>query len=360
MKKKVVFFVTNLDSGGIENYLLRFLKYNRNRLDAYVICKSGKLGVLLKDYEAIGVKVLPFRIGYVDIRAFRRLYIFLKLNRFDSACDFTGNFAAFPLLVAACAGVSKRIAFYRNAENRFKGGLFRAIFNNMLNFIVKLSASKILSNSYAALKFYHKRDWKNNPKYEVIYNGLDSNTFLAERKNLRPELRIPQNAFVIGHVGRYNPAKNHMTMIDVANRLCNQYDDIYFLFCGSNVDQVLKHYSEKVNKRIIFLPFRKDVNNVLYSLDAFYFPSLTEGQPNALIEAMVSDLPIVASNIAPIQEILPKQFHEDMLVSPLDKEGAIEKLRNIYLSEDRKGILGEWARQNFQADLLFGKFFDKL
>lgn len=98
---------------------------------------------MLKDYEAIGVKVLPFRIGYVDIRAFRRLYIFLKVNRFNSACDFTGNFAALPLLVAACADVSKRITFYRNAENRFKGGVFRAIFNNMLNFIVKLSASKI-------------------------------------------------------------------------------------------------------------------------------------------------------------------------------------------------------------------------
>lgn len=357
--KKVVFLVTNLDTGGIENYLLRFLKFNKGRIEAYVICKSGKLGTLLTDYQSAGAQVFPMHVGYLNIRGFSRLYLFLRKRKFDAICDFTGNFAAFPLLIAKLAAISKRITFYRNAENRFESSFLKIVFNNMLNLLVRFSATKILSNSYTALNFYHKRRSKNDRRFEVVYNGLDSELFLANRRDLRPELGIPEDAFVIGHVGRYNLAKNHITIIEVANNLCNRYGDIYFLFCGHGVAQVLEQFGE-VNKRIIFLPFRKDVNNVLYSLDAFYFPSLTEGQPNALIEAMVSDLPIVASNIAPIKEILPKQFHNEMLVSPLDKSDAIDKLTRIYLGKERKGALGEWARQNFQADKLFGKFFANL
>ncbi len=360
MKKKVVFLVTNLGSGGIENYLLRFIRFYQHEIDAYVVCTSGKSGILESDYKSAGAHIILMKIGYLDFGGFRTFRTFLKKHSFTCICAFTGNFAAFPLLIAKTVSVTKRIAFYRNAENRFKENLIKIIFNKISNFLVRISATKILSNSYAAFNYYHSKHWEGNLKFEVIYNGLDTEQFLANRRDLRPSLNIPKDAFVVGHVGRYNPAKNHITMIDVATTLCNRYKDIYFIFCGQNVEHVVDEWKGEVSERIMFLPYRRDINSVLYSLDCFYFPSLTEGQPNALIEAMISDLPIVASNIASIKEIIPSQLHEEMLILPLDKRAAVDKITNIYLDRDSNPKLAEWTQNNFKADMLFGKFFANL
>ena len=75
------------------------------------------------------------------------------------------------------------------------------------------------------------------------------------------------------------------TIIEVAIKLCKKYNEIYAVMCGKGVDNAL---SQKVKKegledQIKLLGYRSDVIKVLNTLDCFYFPSLSEGQPNALI-----------------------------------------------------------------------------
>src|SRR5690606_29803100 len=131
-----------------------------------------------------------------------------------------------------------------------------------------------------------------NPKYEVIYNGIDASMFVRSKENLRNELNIPANAFIVGHVGRYNEAKNHKTIIEVAVSFCKQDSNNFFLFCGKDTDVHLTERvaQEELENQIKILGLRNDVYKVLNTLDCFYFPSISEGQPNALIEALVSGL----------------------------------------------------------------------
>ena len=360
--KKVVFFVNDLNAGGIENYLLRFLNHYDGDVIPTVVCKSAVFGELENQYRKIkNITLHPLKMGYFDVVGCRNAYFFLKKGNYDTIVDFTGNFAAFPMLVARFVKIKTRIVFYRGASNHFEETFLKKKYNNFLNFVVLNTATSILSNSKAALRFFFKK--QNDKRFEVIYNGLDASSFLNSTKNLREELNIPNDAFVISHVGRFTEAKNHKTIIETAIALCKQNKEIYFILCGKNVDVNLKGKveSENLSANIKLLGYRRDVILILNSSDAFYFPSLTEGQPNALVEAMVVGLPFVASNIEPVKESVPEDFHQ-FLVNPNDVSSAMEMLQLLFKDEGaRKNMnLSQWAKEHYEPNYLFSKFYIKL
>lgn len=361
--KSVAFIVTTLNSGGLENYLLRFLKYSENNLKPLVICKGGEFGDLEHRYYNIkDISLVKMEIGYINIISLVQLYAVLRKYEVDVVCDFTGNFAGLPLLISKFAGIKSRIAFYRGATNHFKEDKFRLLYNNLVKALVKKYATTILSNSLAAFNFFFPHKIVADKRFHLIPNGIDSDDFCKESSNLRGELSIPNSAFVIGHVGRYNSAKNHNTIIQVAIALCVSNPDFYFVLCGKGVDENLKEVISraKLTDRIRLLGYRSDVSRVLNTLDVFYFPSVTEGQPNALIEAMVKGLPFVASNIGPILETVPENLH-NQLVAPNDVDSAVSKLIALYHSHNRhKYTCAEWAKEKYSADSCFSLFMEKL
>ena len=280
-------------------------------------------------------------------------------------CDFTGDFAGIPLLIAKLANIKKRISFYRVSEHRFKQDPFRLFYNKVVNFLVYKNATKILSNSQAALDFFHS-DWKKDKeKFKVIRNGIPVKLFEVDfnRFELRSELGIPDDAFVIGHVARFHSSKNHATIVQVAERLCNKHNDVYFLLCGFGVQIAIEDLVGKgnINKRIIMPGLRSDIPNILRIMDAYYFPSLVEGQPNALIEAMIVGLPFVASNIETIKEIVPIAFHR-CLIDPNNSDLAVEMLSAYYKGTNKLDFkkIKQFARNESDADTKFNQFLTEL
>ena len=120
-RKNALFFVSSLDSGGVENYLLRFLQHShKNFNNIYVYCKSGRGGQLESRYlELPNVEVVKQKHNYFDVASFKKLQQFFKDKKIAVVCDFTGNFSGRILSVAKKAGVVKRVAFYRSAANAF-------------------------------------------------------------------------------------------------------------------------------------------------------------------------------------------------------------------------------------------------
>ncbi len=361
--KKIAFFVTSLNAGGIENYLLRFLKYSEGEISPIVVCKSNQYGDLLGDYQQIkNIKLLKVGDGFFSLKQFISIYKLLSSDKIHAICDFTGNFAGIPLFIAKFAGIEKRIAFYRGATNRFKEDKIRLCYNSIVKKLVERNSNYILSNSQSALDFFFHNRSAEDKRYQVISNGIDSSKFCEETVNLRNELSIPAEAFVIGHVGRFDNAKNHRTIIQVIKRLSTSDSNIYFVLCGKGVDENLREIisESKLGNQVKLLGYRSDVNKVLNTLNAFYFPSLTEGQPNALIEAMVMGVPFVASNIGPIIETVPCSLQKQ-LVAPNDVEGAVSKLLDIYQSDNRSMYTCvDWAKEKYSAHSCFSLFMEKL
>lgn len=363
---KVCFFLTTLNSGGIENYLLRFLKYYENDIAATVFCKGGEYGELEKEYRNIqNIRLVKLHVGYYDLRAYFKIYQLIKKESYDSVCDFTGNFAGIILLVAKLSGVKRRISFYRGSTNHFKETKLRLLYNKAILALVKRNATKILSNSKTALDFFYPERDINDKRFKVIYNGIDAKQFIQTSTiYTKSDFEIPENGYVVGHTGRYNSAKNHKTIIKVAEILCAKYDNIYFILCGKNTDHFLAEIisnNDVLKDKVKVLGFRSNIQNILPVFDLFFFPSITEGQPNSLIEAMIVGLPIVASDIEAIKETTPEFIHKE-LHNPLNIKGFEEEIEKKYLSRDNKpqNDISEWAIKQFDAKVLFDQFYYEL
>lgn len=358
----ILFFVSSLDSGGIENYLLRFLQYSHHGFErVFVYCKSGRSGQLESRYlELPNIEVVKQKHNYLDIASFKKLSELLKVKKIEAVCDFTGDFSGRTLSVAKKAGINKRVAFYRSAENAFSPTFLKSIYSSWVNYLVRKNATDILSNSKAAFEFFHKSFWQKDKRYQVIYNGLDTKQFTGVATNLRAELNIPNNAFVVGHTGRFNQAKNHDTIIKVAAQLIEKHPDIYFMLCGNGVKENLKTLvkDKGLDKRLILFENRSDIPVFLNTLDCYLFPSTREGQPNALIEAMVMGLPFVASDIPPIRETVGEDY---TLYPAMDVNALALAIENEYLERrGRDTDLQQKMIKRFDYKVRFDEFYKVL
>jgi glycosyltransferase involved in cell wall biosynthesis len=362
--KKTVFVVTTLDSGGIENYLLRFLRFFENKIEPIVICRGNHFGELEAEYRKIDkIKLIKLDLTRYNVGSYSKFRTILRRSEADSFVDFTGSYAGILMLLANLAGLKKRVLFYRGSSHDFQPVFYKTLYVDFLKNLARLNATKILANSKAAFDFYFpKRDF-NDPKYKVIYNGIDTKKLVFSRYN-KIDFGIPKDGFVIGHTGRFNRAKNHETIIKVAEKICSKFDNVYFVLCGKNTDIYLKKTIDEndiLRKKVKLLGYRDDVSSVLTIFDLYFFPSITEGQPNALIEAMVAGLPIIASNIGPIIETTPEVIHNE-LVSPLDVDCFCNLIEEYYLDNSKRSNadFSEWAIKRFSPSELFTQFYTEL
>ena len=139
-KKKIIFLVSNLSLGGLENYLLRFIKVNNEYFSKIIInCKQGKGGTLEYDFNKIeNVQISYLKLPYANLFDYIRFYRFLKKERFDTICDFTGTFSAPALLAGRISGIKKRITFYRDSAYQFKMTFLKKAYVNLLKFFLGL------------------------------------------------------------------------------------------------------------------------------------------------------------------------------------------------------------------------------
>ena len=146
--------------------------------------------------------------------------------------------------------------------------------------------------------------------FRVIPNAIDLRAFAFDnqkRKTVRQNLGIGEDDFVIGHIGRFTPQKNHAFLLDVFAEVTKRKPNAKLLLLG---DGELRRYVEdkaekmQLQDRVIFLGARKDVADIINAFDVFVFPSTYEGLGIVLIEAQANGLYSVCSGVVPNQAIL--------------------------------------------------------
>lgn len=329
---KICFLIPSVASGGIEIYLLRFLRFLKDASEITVIVRNSDKGELYHEYLETGVHLKFLPLGYVNPLKIWRHYHYYKQQKFDVICDFNANFAGVPMFLGNLLNIPKRISFYRQGSNHFQSGIIRNAVNQLMKMLVYRNATSILSNSQAALDFFFPDRNVPDHRFQVVYNGFNFHeyTIKESKEDVRIKLNIPADAYAIGHVGRYDKAKNHETILKVFQQLLKEGLNCALVLCGRDTEKLLPRIKELgVDKKVIILGYRSDVSIVLKGLDCFIFPSITEGQPNALIEAMISGLPFVTSNIQSISEIVPRSL-KSWMVCPIDSEQIIQKVLEIH------------------------------
>ncbi len=359
--KTVLFVITSLEVGGIETYLARFLKFSQGKFRAIVLCRSGRGGKLVTTFERFDAQIVYLDLGRTVTLQHWNFLQLLRHEKVDVICDFTGDFAGPNILAAMLSGVRRRITFYRESDYQFRKSALRVSIARFLGYIVSRCSTNILSNSETALDKFHPGWRHNQPRAAVLRNPapIMECGLLKPREVVRSELGVPENAFLIVHTGRVTPAKNHATILEVAATSAAADPDLYFVLCGRGLNATygdeIKHL--KMGSRIQLFEDREDVLDVVAAADAFYFPSLNEGMPNSLLEAMTLSIPCISSDIPAIREIFPASY-DRFLLDPRDTGAAIEKIGEL-----KKGCcrefgedLGDWARSEFSLEKTFGAF----
>lgn len=360
---KICFLIPSVKSGGIEMYLLRFLRYQGDAIEATILVRNSAKGELYDAYIATGAKLVFKPLGYFNLSAIRWYYSFFKKERFNTVCDFNANFAGLPMFLSKLAGIKKRITFYRQSSHHFNKTAFRLAYTNFMNRLVYWNSTAIYSNSEAAFQFFFKNEYKNSNRFKVIKNGVNIKDYQDLEKisklELREKLELPSDKFIIGHTGRFAEAKNHYFLIDVVSKLIKEDNNFFLVLIGNDTDQLIPYINQlNISDNVKVLGYQNNIPEYLRTFDLFIFPSITEGQPNALIEAMICGLPIATSNIPPIVECLPKD-RLGCLIDPYNVETTVAKIKEVR-NNPQLYVYKQFAIENFDAKVQFAEFKETL
>ena len=171
----------------------------------------------------------------------------------------------------------------------------------------------------------------------VINNGIDIERFhnVKETKvDIRKTLGIPEQTFVVGHVGRFVDVKNHDFILKVFEKVHEEKPDSLLLLIGDG--EQLEQFKDRVKaagleKSVLILSNRSDIPQLLKAMDVFVFPSIFEGLGIALIEAQAAKLRcIVSKNV-------PKEAFVSELVIPLSLSDSLDSWCDAILDSKRRG-----------------------
>ncbi|WP_163337117.1 glycosyltransferase family 4 protein [Desulfopila sp. IMCC35008] len=177
-------------------------------------------------------------------------------------------------------------------------------------------------------------------KVSIIKNGIDLERFnnIDASLLLRKDLAIPDHHVVIGTVGRISKEKGHIHLLRVFKALKKQLPETTLLIIGSGQlkDELQAEFSDQ---SIIFTGLRNDIPELYQAMDIFVLPSLTEGLPMVLLEAMSSRLPVVATNVGQIPFVI-KENDTGLMVPPGDEKELERNLLKLALDQETRKSMG--------------------
>ncbi len=355
-KKKIIHVITGLGSGGAEYMLLRLLKSLGHEYENVVVTLTDG-GVVAKEIEEAGIELYSLNIKRKAFALFSaiRLARFIKRKKPDIVqtwmyhADLIGGIAAW------MAGVRPLVWGVRQSN------LSRTLNKRGTLFVVRLCAwlsgvlpSRIICCSDAVKEVHIKRGYRPD-KIIVVENGFDVDRFKPNpqaRRRLRNELHVLDGELLIGMVARFDPQKNHRDFLLAAGRLKNRYPQCRFVMCGGDVDHNNKELVSLIrraglNESVLLLGQRTDIPDLMAAMDILVSPSLGEGFPNAIGEAMATEVVCVVTDVGASSSLLGDcgivLTGNAMQHIPESIEAAVERL--ILLSEQERRSLGKKARQ---------------
>lgn len=344
--RKVVFFSDAPYVGGAEKYLhLLASGLDRSRYEPYVvICSAGNLKRFREWLEADGITVYEIEWDGVfsiqGTRSFARVVrdlspqiVHLNLpGPFDSKYGLAAP-------VAKIAGAARVVATEHlpMIESFPKARILRRISGCFINRVITVS----LDNKGHLEREHHVR----HDKIRVVYNGIPD---IDVDPGGRPRSEGVGNArgMEIVMVGALEERKGHRLMIDA---LADLPDDVFLSIIGEGeLAPSLAEFAEekKVAGRVMFSGYRDDVASALSKADLLVLPTNLDAAPYVVLEALASGLPVVASGIYGLPELV-KDGKTGFLTVPGDREDLIKAVKRMYVEPGLRAAMSGACRRDY-------------
>lgn len=312
---RVLQVVTHMERGGLESMLMNYYRYiDREKIQFDFLVHRQERAAYDDEIEAMGGKIyrLPRLVPW------SKAYL-TALNRFfDEHPEYRivhvhqDCLSSVILKAAQQHNIPVRIAHSHNANQ-----------DRNLKYPIKLwcrrSIPRCATHLFACGK--DAGDWMfGGASYQIINNAIDTTAYTYDtnkRVELRRQLGLADE-LVIGHVGRFNPQKNHPFLLDIFAALLKKESNAVLLLVGGG--EGMSQIREKAQKlgiaeHVHFLGVRSDVADLMQAMDIFVLPSLYEGLPVTMVEAQAAGLPCIISDKVPPECILTEGLVDIMTLS---------------------------------------------
>lgn len=302
-KRRVCCFCEKWESGGIESFLHNvIMEMDLSRLEIDIVAAQICESVFTAGLKEKGVHFYELsgsqkRLGQ-NHKMFRQL---LKERQYDVVhLNIFQGLSLYYAYLAKKAGVKVRIAHGHNsALRRSRTRWLKLALHNMAKSLLAENATDYWACSRLAAEFMFPRDVVE--RYEFIPNGIDIEKFRFNdevRKKVRKDLGI-EGKLVIGNVGRLCYQKNQENLLEVFAKLQSERLESVLLLVGEGeMKEELQQQVEKLGiaDKVIFYGVTDKVEQLLWAMDIFVFPSRFEGLPVTAVEAQAAGLPCILSD----------------------------------------------------------------
>ena len=318
--KKILFVFGGLARAGAQ---LRTLEVCRLLGQRYPLrcdfCVVGRGLVQLRaEVESVGgtIHLVPAR----SARFIPKFSALLHRGQYDVVNSFPHVLSGLVLWLARRHHVPTRIASFRNALDRSQRLMYNPWFIWLMRRLIKSNATHVVAVSQSTLDSVFPPPWSSSCDCRVIYNGVALSSFegAIERRQVREEFGWPPDSRIVVNVARFSRQKNHRVILEATRLAYEKRRDIRLLLAGDGRlrDEISSLIDDHGLKSACAMAgLRTDVARLLLASDVFFFPSLWEGLPGALLEGLAAGLPAATSDIPEIMEIA-EYFPSSILTAP--------------------------------------------
>lgn len=331
---RVLQIVTYMGRGGLETMLMNYYRHiDRSKVQFDFLVHRDFEADYDKEILKLGGRIyhvsrlVPWSKSYRnELKNFFKTHPEYKIVHVHQDC-----LSSVALQCAKECGVPVRIAHSHNS-NQDKN--IKYLFKRYYMRKIPETATELFACGKAA------GDWMFKGKtYRLLPNAIATEKYIYKGENskkIKKELGLEEN-IIIGHIGRFNPQKNHEFLIDIFEKCLEKNRKVRLMLVGDGEGR--KGIENKVKKQglqddVFFMGVRKDVPELLQAMDVFVFPSLYEGLPVTMIEAQAAGVPAVISDQVPEECIITKGLVKVEGLENTPEQWAEEILKQAKISKN--------------------------
>lgn len=346
-KIKIIQVTRSLNVGGLEKLVATLARnLNREVFDVSVVCLLRK-GFFSGELESEGIRVHLVAESEPDARSrllFLKLARFLKCERPDIVHTHNTHAMIDGTLASVLARVPVRV--HTDHARQFPDRVSYMITENLLSRYVDRVVA-VSERSKQDLVQFEKIAAK---VISVVPNGADIDAGSWNRDQVRQELGLRGHEFLIGTVSRLTEQKGTRFLIEALPAIVATHPEIKLVVVGDGASR--KNLENQVaqltlDRYVVFVGYQKDTEKYLTAMDLYVLPSLWEGMPIGVIEAMACSKPIVATAVGGVPEIIEDGI-TGHLVPPGEATGLTGAVRKCLEDREKNLRMGLAARSRYE------------
>lgn len=287
-----------MDGGGVEQVVMNYYRHiDRSRVQFdFLVCEGSGM-VPREEIASLGGRVFTVPPYQRQLRYQRELGRLFQVERWPIVHSHVNALSVFPLRAAKRAGVPVRIAHSHSSAGGGEGEAARDALKSVLRRLSGIYPTHRFACGGRAGRWLFR-----GLPFEIVPNAVDLAEFSPDEQmgaEVRDELGIGSDAFVVGHIGRMVPPKNHKRLLSIFSALLALEPSSVLVLAGAGalMGEVRAEASRLgVSGRVLFLGQRADAARLYRAFDVFCLPSVYEGFPVVSVECQASGTPILASD----------------------------------------------------------------